>query len=142
MAGSLGVLQMGFLALTGLSSPTQAIPGARRLLHAVGKAGGSRFTVGSTVRHPPGKSDAANKARLHHFKALHKICFYDAWRSEPVLNREDLPVPAPGTRDATKRALSALCNTLQYCQWFGRLGFDCAVFGSLRFSRSVAPQHK
>ena len=42
---------------------------------------------------------AANKARLYHFEALHKIHFYDAWRSEPVLNREDsslLLPPAPG----------------------------------------------
>ena len=30
------------------------------------------FTVGSTVRHPPDKSDAANKARLFQFEALHK----------------------------------------------------------------------
>ena len=37
--------------------------GAWRLLHAVSNAGGSRFTVGSAVRYPPGKSDATNKAR-------------------------------------------------------------------------------
>ena len=58
-----------------------------------------RFTVGSTVRYPPGRSDAANKARLYHFEALRKIYFYDAWRSEPELGRKDsslqLP-PAPG----------------------------------------------
>ena len=74
-------------------------PGAWRLLHAVSKAGGLRFTVGSAVRHLPGKSDVANKARLYQFEALHKIYFYDAWRNEPILNREDsslLLPPAPG----------------------------------------------
>ena len=74
-------------------------PGAWRLLHAVSKAGGSRFTVGSTVRYPPGKSDIANKARRYQFEALHKIYFYDAWRNEPILNRENSPLllpPAPG----------------------------------------------
>ena len=74
-------------------------PGAWRLLHAVSKAGGSRFTVGSAVRYPPGKSDVANKARLYQFEALHKIYFYDAWRNEPILNRENsslLLPPAPG----------------------------------------------
>ena len=72
--------------------------GAWRLLHAVSKAGGSRFTVGSAVRYPPGKSDAA-KARLYQFEALHKIYCYDAWRSEPILNRDNSPLllpPAPG----------------------------------------------
>ena len=70
---------------------------AWRLLHAVSNAGGSRFTVGSAVRYPPGKSDAANKARLYQFEALHKI-FYDAWRSEPILNCDNslLLPPAPG----------------------------------------------
>ena len=74
-------------------------PGAWRLLHAVSKAGGSRFTVGSAVRYPPGKSDVANKARLYQFEALHKIYFYDAWRNEPIPNRENsslLLPPAPG----------------------------------------------
>ena len=74
-------------------------PGAWRLLHAVSKAGGSRFTVGSAVRYPPGKSDVANKARLYQFEALRKIYFYDAWRNEPILNRENsslLLPPAPG----------------------------------------------
>ena len=74
-------------------------PGAWLLLHAVSKAGGSRFTVGSTVRYPPGKSDVANKARRYQFEALRKIYFYDAWRNEPILNRENSPLllpPAPG----------------------------------------------
>ena len=74
-------------------------PGAWRLLHAVSKAGGSRFTVSSAVRHPPGKSDVANKARLYQFEALRKINFYDAWRNEPIPNRENsslLLPPAPG----------------------------------------------
>ena len=92
-------------AADGLANPDWLIvsdtshPGAWRLLHAVSKAGGSRFTVGCTVRYPPGKSDAANKARLYHFEALHKIYFYDAWRCEPVLDRAGsslLLPPAPG----------------------------------------------
>ena len=73
--------------------------GTWRLLHAVSNAGGSRFTVGSAVRYPPGRSDAANKARLYQFEALRKIYFYDAWRSEPILNRDNSPLllpPAPG----------------------------------------------
>ena len=73
--------------------------GTWRLLHAVSNAGGSRFTVGSAVRYPPGRSYAANKARLYQFEALHKIYFYDAWRSEPILNRDNSPLllpPAPG----------------------------------------------
>ena len=72
---------------------------AWRLLHAVSNAGGSRFTVGSAVRYPPGRSDAANKARLYQFEALHNIYFYDAWRSEPMLNRDHSPLqlpPVPG----------------------------------------------
>ena len=85
-------------AADGLANPDWLIvsdtshPGAWR-------AGGSRFTVGSTVRFPPGKCDVANKARLYQFEALHEICFYDAWRSEPILDREDsslLLPPAPG----------------------------------------------
>ena len=92
-------------AADGLANPDWLIvsdtshPGAWRLLHTVSKAGGSRFTVGSTVRYPPGKSDVANKARLYQFEALHKIYFYDAWRSEPILDRENsslLLPPAPG----------------------------------------------
>ena len=92
-------------AADGLANPDWLIvsdtshPGAWRLLHTVSKAGGSRFTVGSTVRYPPGKCDVANKARLYQFEALHKIYFYDAWRSEPILDREDsslLLPPAPG----------------------------------------------
>ena len=62
-------------------------------------AGGPRFTVGSAIRYPPGRSDAANKVRLYQFEALHKIYFYDAWRSEPILNRDNSPLllpPAPG----------------------------------------------
>ena len=63
-------------AADGLANPDWLIvsdashPGAWRLLHTVSKAGGSRFTVGSTVRYPPGKSDVANKARLYRFEAL------------------------------------------------------------------------
>ena len=92
-------------AADGLSNPDWPVvpdkshPGAWRLLHTVSNAGGSRFTVGSTVRCPPGQSDAANKARLCHFEALHKIYFYDAWRCEPELDKEDsslLLPPAPG----------------------------------------------
>ena len=69
-------------AADGLANPDWLIvsdtshPGAWRLLHTVSKAGGSRFTVGSTVRYPPGKCDVANKARLYQFEALHKIYFY------------------------------------------------------------------
>ena len=79
--------------------PDTSHPGAWRLLHAASKAGGSRFTVGSAVRYPPGKSDAANKARLYQFEALHKIYFYDAWRNESLLDKEGsslLLPPAPG----------------------------------------------
>ena len=92
-------------AADGLANPDWLIvsdtshPGAWRLLHTVSKAGGSRFTVGRTVRYPPGKSDVANKARLYQFGALRKIYFYDAWRSEPTLDRENsslLLPPAPG----------------------------------------------
>ena len=79
--------------------PDSSHPQAWRLLHTVSNIGGSRFTVGSTVRYPPGQSDAANKAKDYHFEALHKINFYDAWRCEPELNKEDsllhLP-PQPG----------------------------------------------
>ena len=92
-------------AADGLPNPDWLIvhdtshPGAWRLLHAASKVGGSRFTVGSTVRYPPGKSDAANKARLYQFEALHKIYFYDAWRNESLLDKEGsslLLPPAPG----------------------------------------------
>ena len=74
-------------------------PEGWRLLHAGSKAGGSRFTIGSTVRYPPGMGDAASKARLYRFEPLHTIYFYDAWRSEPILDGKGssliLP-PAPG----------------------------------------------
>ena len=71
-----------------------------RLLHTVSKGGGTRFTVGSTIRYPPGQAaDAANKAKGYQFEALRKIYFYDAWRCQPELNKANsllhLP-PAPG----------------------------------------------
>ena len=76
-------------AADGLANPDWLIvsdtshPGAWRLLHTVSKAGGSRFTVSSTVRYSPGICDVANKARLYQFEALHKIYFYDAWERAP-----------------------------------------------------------
>ena len=80
--------------------PDGSHPHSWRLLHAVSKGGGTRFTVGSTVRYPPGQAaDAAYKAKDYQFEALRKIYFYDAWRCQPELNKANsfihLP-PAPG----------------------------------------------
>ena len=79
--------------------PDGVAPHAWRLLHATNK-GGTRFTVGHSSRYPPGQAeDVANRAREYHFEALHKIYFYDAWPSQPELNKNDsllhLP-PSPG----------------------------------------------
>ena len=83
--------------------PDSAQPNAWRLLHYAGK-GGARFSVGSTSRYPPGQeADAAHKAKKYQFEALHKIYFYDAWRSQPELGTRgsDLHLPPqPGLLQA------------------------------------------
>ena len=67
--------------------PDSVKPHAWRLLHAASN-GGTRFGVGHSSRYLPGQAeDVANKAREYHFEALHKIYFYDAWRSQPELNK-------------------------------------------------------
>ena len=83
--------------------PDGAQPHAWRLLHAASK-GGMRFSVGHSSRYPPGQAeDAASKANEYQFEALHKIYFYDAWRSQPELGTKDsfphLP-PCPGLLEA------------------------------------------
>ena len=77
----LALQQMNLSTFIGSSSQAPVTLNFAFLLHAVSKAGGSRFTVGSSVRCPP------NQARLHQFEALHKTHFFDAWRNEPILNR-------------------------------------------------------
>ena len=54
---------------------------------------------------------AANKARLYHFEALHKIHFYDAWRSEPVLIEKTPPCSCP-RHQAPQRNLLPLTRLL------------------------------
>ena len=54
------------------------------------------FSVGHSSRYLPGQADdVANKAREYHFEALHKIYFYDAWRSQPELHKNDSLLPLP-----------------------------------------------
>ena len=73
--------------------PDGSHPQSWRLLHAVSKGGGTRFTFGSTIRHPAGQAaDAANKANS-------KPCTKSTITCQPELNKANsfihLP-PAPG----------------------------------------------
>ena len=86
--------------------PDSSHPRAWRPLHTVSNIGGSRFTVGSAVRYPPGQSDAANKAQHYHFEALHKIYFYDVWRCEPELNKEESLLHLPRRQECFKMAVT------------------------------------
>ena len=54
--------------------PDGSQPRAWRLLHTVSKGGRTRFSVGSTIRYPPGQAeDVANKAKEYQFEAAQDL---------------------------------------------------------------------
>ena len=65
----------------GASDPEWAVlpnkrEGKWRLLKLGTTATNSRYSTGDDSKH-----------KGHHFESLHKICFYDAWRVNPILGR-------------------------------------------------------
>ena len=74
-------------------------PGHWRLLHN-SSGPGRRCSVGSSLRYQPTPSMREQRsAQDYAFEALHRVCFYDAWRAQPVLDAigSDLILPSrPG----------------------------------------------